>query len=437
MTSLSQGVETVTNTQSNGKPASSSKTSSNSSKNKNNKTKPATSSTKQTGKKAKLPSWMNLDETPDLSKYNNPSNLSDRLEALIRLDEPILLAGPPGIGKSQRMRQVAKKLGMDFVDVRLSLYDPVDVRGLPYIPSVKEQINDQVTQQVAWAKPDFVAAAHSGRPTLICYEEINCASISTMNTALQFILDKSVGEHHLGENVRQVSCCNRGNEDMAHVQPMSAPLINRFWTFELDPKDQTGGFNLYDEFMAYASYTNMNETVIAFTAFTHGQKLYLPPTKKNRDSDFKNFPTPRAWERVAKLCDAGLTDITYLAGLVGEAEANEFLGFYKLQSKMPNIDNLIEGKEEIKDTSQASVNFQVTVSLARRIINNPDKNVDRAVTIITDNYNVEMGVVFVQMINNSNLEREKLDKILSSKSLMNFITKHYHTFSRVLGEFEE
>jgi MoxR-like ATPase len=60
-----------------------------------------------------------------------PSDVSKALAALVPTRRPIYLWGPPGVGKSSLVRQAATSLGLALVDVRATLLDPVDLRGLP------------------------------------------------------------------------------------------------------------------------------------------------------------------------------------------------------------------------------------------------------------------------------------------------------------------
>ena len=47
---------------------------------------------------------------------------------------PLMLWGPPGIGKSTIIRELTEELDIGFIDVRLAQREPVDIRGLP-VPS--------------------------------------------------------------------------------------------------------------------------------------------------------------------------------------------------------------------------------------------------------------------------------------------------------------
>ena len=60
-----------------------------------------------------------------------PSKLYEALHALIGERVPLHIWGACGVGKSQIVAQVARDLGIAFLDVRAVQLDPVDLRGLP------------------------------------------------------------------------------------------------------------------------------------------------------------------------------------------------------------------------------------------------------------------------------------------------------------------
>ena len=62
-----------------------------------------------------------------------PRELSNALRCLLPARRPIYLWGSPGVGKSAVVRQAAETLKLKLVDVRATLLDPVDLRGLPKI----------------------------------------------------------------------------------------------------------------------------------------------------------------------------------------------------------------------------------------------------------------------------------------------------------------
>ncbi len=75
-----------------------------------------------------------------------PSKLYEALHALIGERVPLHIWGACGVGKSQIVAQVARDLGISFLDVRAVQLDPVDLRGLPRIAS----------DQTEWVPPKFL-----------------------------------------------------------------------------------------------------------------------------------------------------------------------------------------------------------------------------------------------------------------------------------------
>ena len=81
-----------------------------------------------------------------------PSEISSSLHLLSRIQKPAFLWGPPAVGKSQVVAQVAASLGVRLIDLRAILLDPVDLRGLPTVEHGK----------AAWAIPAFLPADGAG-----------------------------------------------------------------------------------------------------------------------------------------------------------------------------------------------------------------------------------------------------------------------------------
>ena len=68
-----------------------------------------------------------------MQTYIKPSELKSKLKTLISIQKPAFIWGASGIGKSDIIAKVADDLGYNLVDVRVSLLDPVDLRGVPRV----------------------------------------------------------------------------------------------------------------------------------------------------------------------------------------------------------------------------------------------------------------------------------------------------------------
>ena len=101
---------------------------------------------------------------------------------------PVMLWGPPGVGKSQLITHVAEKHVVPIIDVRLSQMEPSDLRGIPF------RNNDKVE----WATPAMLPdAERHGEQGILFLDEITSAPPSVSAAAYQLILDRKLGEYEV------------------------------------------------------------------------------------------------------------------------------------------------------------------------------------------------------------------------------------------------
>src|SRR5438046_1207387 len=117
-----------------------------------------------------------------------PVQLKNYLAGLVRhgLKLSVMIWGPPGIGKSSVVAQVASERGLQFIDLRLSQLAPTDLRGLP-VPE------NGVSR---WFPPEFLPREGSG---VLFLDELNMAPPTLQGIAQQLILDRRVGLYSVPE----------------------------------------------------------------------------------------------------------------------------------------------------------------------------------------------------------------------------------------------
>ena len=93
-----------------------------------------------------------------------PSRVKEVLGPLLESRWPVFLWGPPGVGKSSVVHQVVKTRGWVLRDVRASLLDPTDLRGIPYVEN----------GQANWAPPSFLPSDPDSEGVLF-FDELNAA----------------------------------------------------------------------------------------------------------------------------------------------------------------------------------------------------------------------------------------------------------------------
>ena len=140
---------------------------------------------------------------------------------------PLFLWGSPGVGKSTIIRQYSQNIDAVMVDIRLSQYDPVDLRGLPA----------PAGDSTRWLAPATLPFTNNpnfptDRPIILFLDELAQASPAVQAAAFQLVLDRRVGEHTLLPNTYVIAASNRSG-DRAGVNRLSTPLLNRFVHIEV------------------------------------------------------------------------------------------------------------------------------------------------------------------------------------------------------------
>ena len=101
---------------------------------------------------------------------------------------PVMLWGPPGVGKSQMVAQIAERHGVQVIDIRLSQMEPSDLRGIPF----------RTQELVEWAVPAILPdARRHGDFGILFLDEITSAPPSVSAAAYQLILDRRLGAYQV------------------------------------------------------------------------------------------------------------------------------------------------------------------------------------------------------------------------------------------------
>ncbi|MBE6370594.1 MAG: AAA family ATPase [Lentisphaerae bacterium] len=220
--------------------------------------------------------------------------------------QPVMLWGPPGIGKSDIVKSVAQESSIELRDIRLAQQDPVDLRGVPTVEA----------GQTKWATPScFPTDPESAG--IIFLDELSAADPSIQVAAYQLLLDRRIGEYIVPSKWMIVAAGNRA-EDNAVSLPMSSALANRMMHLELHAEPE--------EWARWASEHGLDPSLIGFIRF-RPEMLFAPGENCER-----GWPSPRSWTSVSKVLEIGLDDDELspcIAGLVGDGAAAQFLAYRK------------------------------------------------------------------------------------------------------------
>ena len=265
-----------------------------------------------------------------------------------KIQRPVFLWGPPGIGKSELVADITKELGGYMIDLRLGQMEPTDIRGIPYY--------NKDTGKMDWAEPVDLPTAEfaSQYPVVVLFlDEMNSAAPSVQSAAYQLILNRRSGKYVLPDNVVMVAAGNR-ESDKGVTYRMPTPLANRFVHQEM-----TVDFASWQE---WAVKHNEHKDVVGYLTFAK-QDLYDFDAK----SASRAFATPRSWHFVSELLQDDDTDddtnMNLIAGTVGEGLAVKFMAHRKIAGRMPRPEDILSGKVDTLEVKEVSAMYSLVISM--------------------------------------------------------------------------
>jgi len=294
-------------------------------------------------------------------------------EVVVRLNEPILVRGGFGVGKSQGVEQAVTELdnpktlrellgkdcgytGADMIDIRLSQYDSVDLRGYPQ--------PDKKTGTAVWYPPGtmpFIGNDNfpDDRLIIVFFDEAPDAKTDVFAVMQQILLNRCVGEHVLKPNVRMLLAGNR-ETDQALAKKLPMPLNTRVVQYE--------AVNTVDEFCVYAQSVGVPSIFIAFWQFRQELVNTYDPKKTS-----SIVATPRTWFTAVKMWQDKRLDShpeikeASMVGSIGEGPAMEFLAYVDVWENLPHIDKIIKDPEGTPVPEELSIKYATAMHVSEKM----------------------------------------------------------------------
>lgn len=271
-----------------------------------------------------------------------PSLIFESLKLAYAIKQPVFIWGPPGAGKTQVVNQFEFMLSLPVTDFRAVLFDPVDLRGLPFLKGGRSK----------WAPPEFLPTKGDG---ILFIDELNAAPPLVQAACYQLVLDRKLGEYELPKGYAVFAAGNR-ETDRAVTSRMPSALANRFLhlDFEIDLND----------WVQWALKNKIETPVIAFLRFRPGLLHDFSPQAKE-----KAFPSPRSWEFVSKILSSKpeqSIEYDLYKGAVGEGAAAEFIGFIRIFRSLPNPDKILIDPQNAPVPEDPATLYALCGALARK-----------------------------------------------------------------------
>ena len=321
-----------------------------------------------------------------------PNGAKKSLRKAIEIKRPVFMWGPPGIGKSDIVHQIGAEQNREVIDIRLSLWEPTDIKGIPYYNST--------LNTMCWAPPTELPTDPNSTAILFL-DELNSAAPATQAAAYQLVLNRRVGTYILPKGVAIIAAGNR-ETDKGVTYRMPAPLSNRFLHLELTTD--------FEDWLNWATNNLIHGQVVGYLGFAKQDLYNFDPKSPSR-----SFATPRSWTFVSDLLnDDDLEDETLMdlvSGAIGEGLAHKFMAHRKVAKQMPNPEDILYGKITKCSIKEISAMYSLGISMCYELKNAADKKIknwdtmaDYFFRFLMDNFPTELTVMSAKIaLTNYNL----------------------------------
>lgn len=158
-------------------------------------------------------------------RFNLLSKLEKKYFNIMKAKAGVLyITSKPGLAKSSIAREIARIMGYNYFDIRLSTADETDFG----MPKLKEIVINNIKYDVhCMTVPEWAIEANE-KPTIIHFEELNRCSLNVRNACLGVLLERTIGtKFKFNENVFMIASGNLGEDDGTDVEEFDSALNNR------------------------------------------------------------------------------------------------------------------------------------------------------------------------------------------------------------------
>lgn len=285
------------------------------------------------------------------------NELITTIKALFPLKRTLCVEGSPGGGKTTIVRDVAKELGVGYIELHLPtmlvedfgvLYPKADSNKLEY------KLPDWFPSEDRTDIPD---------EGILCFDDRNQASADIQKVLANVCQARTLHGAKLKDGWHVISTGNR-QKDRAGANRVLSHLRNRETVVELET-------NL-DEWVKWALMNDVKQSVVSFLQFR-------PNLLHDFDPQREQNPSPRSWvEGVSDIIGVIPNDIAEqqaIMGAVGEGAGAEFISFLDIQSNLPSPDRVFENPQTAPIPEETSHLYAYCGAVAYQA----DKNIDNLI----------------------------------------------------------
>ena len=256
---------------------------------------------------------------------------------------PVLLMGPPGIGKTQIMEQISKEMEIALVAYTITHHTRQSAVGLPFIR--EKTYGGQTFSVTEYTMSEIIASVYEKmeqtgiREGILFLDEINCVSETLAPTMLQFLQGKTFGNQKLPEGWIIVAAGNPPEYNKS-VREFDVVTLDRLKRIDVEPD--------FPAWKEYAYRQGIHPAVISYLELRKENFCRIENTV-----DGKRFATARGWEDLSQLIqvyeDLGKTvdrDVVYQY-IQHRTAAKDFANYLELYYKYKQdyqVEDILKGE---------------------------------------------------------------------------------------------
>ena len=209
----------------------------------------------------------------------------------VEKQRPVFLYGPPGIGKTAVMEQIAEEMEIGLVSYSMTHHTRQSAIGLPFI--TKKVFDGKEYDVSEYTMSEILASVYeyiekSGKKEGILFlDEINCVSETLSPSMLRFLQYKTFGSHAVPDGWVVVTAGNPPEFNKS-VREYDIATLDRIKKIDVEAN--------YDVWREYAVNKNVHPAIIAYLDVKKSDFYIIENTPKG-----KNFVTARGWEDLSRM----------------------------------------------------------------------------------------------------------------------------------------
>lgn len=269
-------------------------------------------------------------------------NTFGEYEIKAKNQRPLLLIGPPGIGKTQIMEQISKECQIGLVSYTITHHTRQSAVGLPFIQ--EKEFQGKTYSITEYTMSEIIASVYSKmeetglKEGILFIDEINCVSETLAPTMLQFLQNKTFGNQKVPEGWIIVAAGNPSEYNKS-VRDFDVVTMDRIRYIHVETD--------YYVWKEYAISKHIHPMILSY--------LELKPTnfyKVSTSVDGMEFVTARGWEDLSYLLytyekmNLDISQDTIYEYLHHEDIAEDVFAYYLVYKKYQDdygIDDILSG----------------------------------------------------------------------------------------------